>query len=350
MAVSSTTGLPPGSRLLLLVGIGFLAMGPPGCGACSPPLDLPDKQVAASPADAGAGHEEDLLFGESAFLPMILYNHFEGVPDIHNRYPSVVHIAPESLEPRPGLRHCAGVIIAPRLVLTAGHCFCWQRPVSTPEGSVEQRVEASSCVEAAHVAIFFYEYAPSMPPDYMASLTIKRYKGRVRPHPQLEVRLDAKGGVLSSHADLALIVLDAPVPVGFRPVPLARTGARLQESLVRVGFAYSEESRMLADIRLVHTSKLIAALDSHGERFQFERNTTPFSRGDSGGPCLRPSRRGPTLVGISTTGLGNEPALTDLQGFRDWLREEIQRLEATPARSHGSTSLSKNLNPHGVKE
>jgi secreted trypsin-like serine protease len=76
---------------------------------------------------------------------------------------------------------------------------------------------------------------------------------------------------------------------------------------------------MLADIRLVHTSKLIAAADSQGERFQFERRTSSFSRGDSGGPCLRPSRRGPTLVGISTTGLGHKPMLTDLQGFRDWL-------------------------------
>jgi secreted trypsin-like serine protease len=297
----------------------------PGCGGCSPPpQEKPGEPVAASPADAGAKDEEDLPFGENAFLPMIVYNQFEGEPDVHNRYPFVVHVAPESPEPRPGLRHCAGVIVAPRLVLTAGHCFCWQRPVSTPEGSVEHRVEASSCVKAAHVAIFFYEYTPSMPPDHIASLTIKRYEGQVRPHPRLEVRLDVKGGVLSSHADLALIVLEAPVPVGFRPVPLAKTGARLQESLVRVGFAYSEESRMLADIRLVHTSKLIAAADSLGERFQFERHTTPFSRGDSGGPCLRLSRRGPMLVGISTTGLGNEPTLTDLQGYRDWLQEEIQ--------------------------
>jgi secreted trypsin-like serine protease len=296
-----------------------------GCSGCSPqPHESPGKPVAASPSDAGPKDAEDLLFGANAFLPMILYNHVEGEPDVHNRYPSVVHLSPQSLEPRPGLRHCAGVIVAPRLVLTAGHCFCWQRPVSTPEGSVEHRIEASSCVKAAHVATFFYEYAPSMPPDFIASLSIKRFEGQVRPHPQLEVRLDAKGGVLSSHADLALIVLDTPVPVGFRPVPLARTGARLQEALVRVGFAYSEESGMLSDIRLVHTSKLIAALDSQGERFQFERRTTPFSRGDSGGPCLRPSRRGSMLVGISTTGLGHEPMLTDLQGFRGWLQEEIQ--------------------------
>ena len=267
---------------------------------------------------------------------MILYNQVEGEPDALNRYPSVVRIMPQGLEPRPGLRHCAGVIVGPRLVLTAGHCFCWQRPVSMPEGSVEHRIESSSCVEAALVELFFYEYAPSMPPDYIASLAIKRYKGQVRPHPQLEVRLDAKGGVLSSHADLALIVLDAPVPVGFRPVPLAKTGARLQESLVRVGFAYSEESGMLADIRFVHTSKLIAALDSQGVRFQFERRTSPFSRGDSGGPCLRLSRRGPMLVGISTTGLGHEPMLTDLQGFRDWLHEEIQLANSPSSQENSS--------------
>jgi secreted trypsin-like serine protease len=291
--------------------------------------------VPASPSDAGPKDEEDLLFGANAYLPMILYNQVEGEPDALNRYPSVVHISPRGLEPKPGLRHCAGVIVAPRLVLTAGHCFCWQRPVSTPEGSVEHRIESSSCVKAAHVATFFYEYAPSMPPDFIGSLSIKRFEGQVRPHPQLEVRLDAKGGVLSSHADLALIVLDTPVPVGFRPVPLAKTGARLQESLVRVGFAYSEESGMLDDTRLVHTSKLITALAPQGERFQFERRTSPFSRGDSGGPCLRPSRRGPVLVGISTTGLDHEPTLTDLQGFRSWLHDEIQLANSPP--SQGSS-------------
>jgi len=296
------------------------------CGGCSAPSrGEPEKTVAAPPPDAGTKDEEGSLFGENAFLPMILYNQAEGEPDVHNHYPFVVRIAPLGQAPRPGLRHCAGVIVAPRLVLTAGHCFCWRRPISTPEGSVEHRIESSSCVEDALVELFFYEYDPTLPPGDIAGLTIKRHDGLVRPHPQLEVRLSMKGEVLSSHADLALIALHVPVPVGFRPVPLAKTGARLQESLVRVGFAYSEESGMLHDIRLVHTSKLVAASDSQNERFQFERRTSPFSRGDSGGPCLRPSRQGPMLVGVSTTGLGHEPMLTNLHGFRDWLQEEIQR-------------------------
>ncbi len=303
------------------------------CGGCSPqPRGEPEKPVAAASSDAGTNAEEGSLFGENAFLPMIIYNQVEGEPDALNRYPSVVRNTPQRLEPRPGLRHCAGIIVAPRLVLTAGHCFCWRRPVSTPEGSVEHWVEASSCVEAAIMELFFYEPDPSKPPGSIAGLATQRYRGQVRPHRELKVRLDATGGVLSSHADLALIVLDSPVPVGFRPVSLAKTGARLQESLVRVGFAYSEELGMLDDMRLVHASRLVAALDSRGERFQFERHASPFSRGDSGGPCLRPTPQGPMLVGISTTGLGQEPMLTDLQGYRDWLQEEIQRANSLPSR------------------
>jgi hypothetical protein len=310
------------------------------CSGCSSPSrDDPGRTVAASPPDAGTQAEEGSPFGENAFLPMIRYNQIEGEPDVQNHYPFVVRIAPQGLEPRPGLRHCAGVIVAPRLVLTAGHCFCWRRPVSTPEGSVEHRIESSSCVRDALMDIFFYENAPSKPPDSIAGLATRLYSGQVRPHPQLDVRLDAKGGVLSSHADLALIVLYTPVPMGFRPIPLAKTGARLQESLVRVGFAYGEESGMLHDIRLVQTSMLVAALDSQGERFQFERRTSPFSRGDSGGPCLRPSRRGPTLVGISTTGLGHEPMMTDLQGFRDWLQEEIELANSPPPQGSFGGSL-----------
>src|SRR5262245_27009705 len=92
---SSTSVLSLCRRLLLLAGIGSLAAVPPGCGRCSPPSqEKPGEPVTASPADAGAKDEEDLPFGANAFLPMIVYNQFEGEPDVQNRYPSVVHIAP----------------------------------------------------------------------------------------------------------------------------------------------------------------------------------------------------------------------------------------------------------------
>lgn len=256
----------------------------------------------------------------------------EGEPDAHNRYPSVVRVRPQSAEFKPGLRHCSGVIIAPRLVLTAGHCVCWQRPASTPHRGLEHRVESTACVENATVDLFFYEYAPHMVPEHIASHISQHHTGRVRPHPQLNVRLDADGGVLFSHADLAAIVLDTPVPVGFRPVQLTQREVALGEEVVMVGFAYDEELGLLHDTRLVHSSKVLTTMDSSGERFRFQPPTAPFFRGDSGGPCLREAPGGPLLIGISTTGLGHEPTMTALHGFGGWLHEEIQRVPraATP--------------------
>jgi len=297
-----------------------------GCDGCSPqPPGEPSQASAALPSDAGAPGEEDPLFGVNSFLPVIRFT-MEGEPDAHNRYPSVVRIRPRPMEFKAGLRHCSGVIIAPRLVLTAGHCVCWQRPVSAPAGALERRVESTACVETATVDLFLYEYAPHMPPEHIASHVSQRYEGRVRPHPRLEVRLDAEGGVLSSQADLAVIVLDAPVPVGFRPIPLAQRGVAFEQEVVMVGFAYDEELGLLHDTRLVHTSKVIAATDSGGERFRLQPATAHVFRGDSGGPCFREAPGSPLLIGISTTGLGHEPTMTALQGYWSWLLEEIRRV------------------------
>lgn len=190
-------------------------------------------------------------------------------------------------------------------------------------------MDNTDCIETVTVDLFFYEYDPQMPTEHIASHVSQQHEGHVRPHPQLDVRLDVEGGVLSSHADLAVIVLDTPVPVGFRPVPVSRRKVSSEEDIVMAGFAYSEELGLLHDTRLIHSSKVIAPTDSTGERFQLQPPTAGLFRGDSGGPCLREGPGGPLLIGISTTGLGHEPTMTALQGFRGWLTEEIQRIPAT---------------------
>ena len=257
----------------------------------------------------------------------------EGVPDVDNRYSAAVRVTPTALELIDGLRSCSGVIISPHLVLTAGHCVCQNHPPLT-HGPVARQVDESGCVETATVDVFFYEYDPRQARKAPGH-TSAQYLGRVRPHPQLEVRSNAQGEVLSSRADLALIVLDTPVPQGFRPVPIATTNAVPQESLVLVGFGHAEALGWLDDTRLINQRKVAAALDTHEERFRLEQQGESFFRGDSGGPCLREASQGTTLVGISTTGLDQQPTLTSLHSYREWLQQEIQRAEAAAAKRIG---------------
>jgi hypothetical protein len=152
----------------------------------------------------------------------------------------------------------------------------------------------------------------------------------------MEVRLNAQGDILSSHADLAVVSLNTPVPPGFRPVQLDITPVVAQESLVLVGFGYAEDLGTLDQWRLINERKVAAGMDEVGERFRLERRGESFFRGDSGGPCFREGSQGSLLVGISTTGLGQEPSMTSLRAQREWLQQEIHRVEMAPTESTGN--------------
>jgi len=245
-----------------------------------------------------------------------------GRPDASNRYPSAVMVYEQSPGGDTKLRQCGGVIVAPRLVLTAGHCVCHRRQASAPEGPPEYRIDAATCAETAMVRIFFYEQDPRNP-EQTRGFTYAERQGRVRPHPELQVRLGEQNQLLSSHADLTTIHLDEPVPIGFRAAVLAQGPAIPGEILMRVGFGYDNRLGSLDGRRLVQESKVMRSLAPADGLFLFEDTEGYVFRGDSGGPCFRETRAGPRLVGISTTGLGQQPTLISVQPYWDWLRDEI---------------------------
>jgi hypothetical protein len=166
-------------------------------------------------------------------------------------------------------------------------------------------------------------YEPPPPGEY--SVVIERYKGQVRPHPELKILLDSLGRVISSKADLAFILLDTPVRMEVAPVSLAETGLEAHESIIMVSFGFDEDLGSLMGDRRINRYQVTRIQEPGDERVLFHQPQRHEYKGDSGGPCLRQTGHGFTLVGISSRGLGQDPALTGIQPYRAWIINEVHR-------------------------
>ncbi len=241
-----------------------------------------------------------------------------GEIDTGNHFLSVVDILTQIPQGWRKGTHCSGVLLAPNLVLTAGHCVCKRQERHGPGRESRTVIDASSCVTSASVRTAIYE--PPPPGDY--SVVFEKYKGQVQPHPELKLVLDSLGRVMSSQADLSFIVLDKPVSMAFAPVSLAETGVQAHESIVMVSFGFDEDMGSLGGDRRINRYKVTRTQEPGDERVLFHQPQRHEYKGDSGGACLRQTGEGFTLVGISSRGLGQEPAFTDIQTYRAWIINE----------------------------
>jgi hypothetical protein len=80
----------------------------------------------------------------------------DGLEDSTNRYSSTVMVTASTPS---GKVQCNGVIIAPRLVLTAGHCVCRRGKVTPSEDKVKTVIDSSGCEEDATVTTILYNPA-----------------------------------------------------------------------------------------------------------------------------------------------------------------------------------------------
>jgi len=96
---------------------------------------------------------------------------------------------------------------------------------------------------------------------------------------------------------------------------------------------------VLLPSRLVLTAAHCVCVPSRGETIRFDGSDCAaqaqvhvdyWDHSVDGGPCLRETKRGFELVGISQRVLGRPPACTRIAPYREWVEEQIRVASGRP--------------------
>jgi hypothetical protein len=161
------------------------------------------------------------------------------------------------------------------------------------------------------------------------SKSFKTFEGRIHPHPDFKLMLDAQDVVQSSHADLAVIVLDFPVEASLSFSQISDSKVKGNEMLIMAGYPVDSRFGGFAGIRYFRKNRVTQNPSSPTGRVLYEQQAPFLYNGYPGGPCIREDAAQQWLVGIASLSSDRELAFTSTAVFKDWILTEIQR--ATPS-------------------
>jgi hypothetical protein len=287
-------------------------------------------------------------------LPVMSESHLDSL----NRYVSTVAITTRFLIPERGtdIRTCSGVLIAPQVVLTAGHCVCHERKAIPPEASETLILDSSTCARESTVEALRFVAEGS---DEPRARVLGTFHGKVQPHGSLRIvykEFEAEEGwrlsAESSTADLAVIILAEPMPAAVKPARLAEQPVWLKERVLMVGYGANVGGTVNQEPDRRYGENEVASIREDGATFyvgrQYEidpsyRGEKPgmvrvkgsyAEKGDSGGPCFRERKGVLELVGLARSTLSPPVVLssyTSVPKYLEWIRQKVAEVEASHA-------------------